>query len=136
MKSSLLFIECILSFLLVFSQNSVLVPDYSKSIGIFWKNIDNPIPRGVSDPNIIFTAPSAGYIVGYNCNISLDYWACINDRTVAHKCWHGVSGNFMLPVTKGDVFSINYFYLASEMNNESRVYIQFIPVKAVKESDI
>ena len=122
-------------FILVFSQNSVLVPDYSKGVAIYYK-LANGIPRGESNPNIIFTAPSAGYIIGYNCNINLDYWAYINGKVVAHKCWHGVSGNFILPVTKGDVFSIGYFYLAYEMNNESRVYIQFVPAKAVKVSAI
>lgn len=120
---------------MVFSQNSVLVPDYSKITTIYWKSATG-IPRGESNPNIYFIAPSAGYIVGYNCNINLDYWAYINGHTVAHKCWHGVSGNFLLPVTKGDVFSIGYFYLAYEMNGESKVTIQFVPAKVVKETDI
>lgn len=37
MKSSLLFIECILSFLLVFSQNTVLVPDYGNVVIVYDK---------------------------------------------------------------------------------------------------
>lgn len=41
MKSSLLFIECILSFLLVFSQNSVLVPDYGKPVTIAAEDSDH-----------------------------------------------------------------------------------------------
>lgn len=113
----------------------MLVPDSSNISTIYYIKATG-LSTGWTHINLNFVAPSAGYIVGYNCFITVDYWAYVNRIMLAHKCHYSPSGNFMIPVTKGDTFSIDNFWLRTPMTDESCIAIYFFPAKAVKESDL
>lgn len=112
MKSSLLFIECILSFLLVFSQSagSGLYIDFSKGM----TKIGNP-PGYSSSYSYTFVVPENGYIFGHT--ISSSYkprWinCSINGASITSTLGINADDSTSIPfiaVKKGDKVSFDYF---------------------------
>lgn len=126
---------CAFLFRLVFSQNSVLVPD-SSNISTIYRVKSSGLSVGYNNINLKFIAPSAGYIICFNCAITVDYWVSVNGHVLSHKCHYSQSGNFLIPVAKGDIYAIDRFWLRTSMTDESKITMYFFPAKVVKVSDI
>lgn len=121
-------------FRLVFSQNTVLVPDYDNLQRLYYLE-GKHVPTSPV-PNLTFIAPKAGYIRSIACNTDISYWICNNGVQAAHKCNATQSSNIFFPVNKGDKIQVIVFAAGSMQHDVSSIRVEFIPSKATDISSI
>lgn len=113
-----------------------MVPDYDNAVNIlYWNYQDSWASKSY---NSIYTVPSNGYILIYDCANTRDYsiWVNIANRNdgnilncAYHKCGVTNAANGFFPVAKGDVIYMSLWDRNSLGNTAGRTVITFLPGK-------
>ena len=109
-----------------------MVPDWGNSnlIGA-WRGTAS---RPSNGRHTIFTAPSDGYIVVFDCYNTSDYYLEVNGKVTAyHKCMYTNSSNGFFMIAKGDYIVMYMCNDDSIKVNNSFTAITFIPGKITDE---